>query len=271
MLLVLLALVAHVAHSASAFTGDLTAYAGALDGPGGAAGYACGIVDVPYSHAQTYFVAMNDQQYANGAACGRCVRATGPTGVPVLMYVVDRCGECQFGALDTSIPAYSLLTGEPPGRLSSTWDWAPCDFVTGNVRVSQQTGSSQWWMGLQVLDSITPVDSVEIGGVQLVRAAYGFWHPPGVPPTDRTCVIRSGSQTITFALNDYGSAGVQDTGQQFEAGGTPTEAPSETPTRVPSEAPTPSTKPPRTRHPRTKVPRTIEPTRCANDSHVRRG
>lgn len=267
MSLALFVLALILVQTTNAFTGDLTAYAGALDGPGAAAGYACGIVSVPYSHAQTYFVAMNDPQYANGTACGRCARAM-RGAQEVLLFVVDRCGECAFGALDSSIPAYTLLTGEPPGRLSSTWDWAPCDFITGNVRVSQQTGSTQWWMGLQVLDSITPVDAVEIGGVSLIRASYGFWHPPGVPPTDRTCVIKSGSQTITFALNAYGATDIQDTGQQFDAGGPPTAPAPSTPEPTTR---TPSSKPPKTHKPSHGRHRTIEPTTpCANTNNVSR-
>jgi expansin (peptidoglycan-binding protein) len=235
------------AYLATAFSGDLTTYADALSGPSAASGYACGIADIPYAHAQQYFTAIGDTHYQSGTACGRCLRASGPTTVEVVLFVADRCGECLDGALDTSSPAYSLLTNEPPGRLSVSWEWAPCDFITGNVRVKQQDGSTEWWMGLQILDSVAPVDAVTIGGAQLERSSYGYWHPAGLSPADRTCVIHSGSQTITVVLNAYGSTEIQDTGKQFAAASTPTVTPSE-----PTSTPT-------TMEPTTE-PTTMEPT-----------
>lgn len=246
---------------ATAFSGDLTTYADALSGPAAAAGYACGIADIPHPHAQQYFTAIGDAHYQSGAACSRCLRASGPTTVEVVLFVVDRCGECLDGALDTSLPAYSLLTDAPPGRLSALWEWVPCDFITGNVRVKQQDGSTEWWVGLQILDSVTPVDAVTIGGVQLERSSYGYWHPKGVSPIDRTCVIHSGDQTITVTLNPYGNTEIQDTGKQFA---TPTTTPTE-----PAHTPEPTSAPTSTPTITPAAPTTAqapEPTTVQNDS-----
>lgn len=263
------------ARLAFSFTGDLTTYADALSGPAAAAGYACGIADIPHSHAQQYFTAIGDVHYQSGVACGRCLRASGPTTVEVVLFVVDRCGECLDGALDTSLPAYSLLTDEPPGRRSVLWEWVPCDFITGNVRVKQQDGSTEWWMGLQILDSVTPVDAVTIGGTPLERSSYGYWHPKGVSPIDRTCVIHSGSQTITLTLNPYGSTEIQDTGKQFATSSTPTTAPTEpartiAPTNTPTVTSTaPTSTPTVTSTESTSTPTTAqapEPTTVQNES-----
>ena len=153
--------------------------------------------------------------------------------------MVDRCGECLDGALDTSLPAYSLLTDAPPGRLSALWEWVPCDFITGNVRVKQQDGSTEWWVGLRSWTA-----SPGGRGYHRRRPARAvllrLLAPEGVSPIDRTCVIHSGDQTITVTLNPYGNTEIQDTGKQFA---TPTTTPTEPahtpePTSAPTSTPT---------------------------------
>lgn len=90
------------------FTGDGTAYSDAVDD---GTGFACS-----YRHladkTKQFFAAINSEQWDNGNACGKCVKAwcvddfCTVRDTPVTVMIVDKCPECAKGDLDFSFPAY---------------------------------------------------------------------------------------------------------------------------------------------------------------------
>jgi expansin (peptidoglycan-binding protein) len=121
--------------------------------------------------------AMNQEQYANSAACGSCVLAKGPKG-QVTLRIVDRCPECQKGHLDLSREAFAKIAEPKDGRVSITWQVVSCS-VQGNVAYHFKDGSSQYWTAIQVRNHKLPIQKLEIkkGGAftELARQEYNYF------------------------------------------------------------------------------------------------
>lgn len=121
--------------------------------------------------------AMNQTEYANSAACGTCVRVTGPRGT-VRVRIVDRCPECAVGHLDMSESAFAMVADPRDGRVAVRWQPETCD-VRGPVSYRFKEGSSQWWTAIQVRNHRVPVRSLEarVGSdwVALERQEYNYF------------------------------------------------------------------------------------------------
>ena len=104
----------------NSFEGDGTFY-----GAGGA-GQAGACMLTPGFNGVTITAAMNREQYAGGAACGKCVSITGkgeglgmtPIFGPILATIDNECPECKFGDVDLG------LQGD--GRWRISWDFVQC-------------------------------------------------------------------------------------------------------------------------------------------------
>ena len=91
--------------------------------------------------------ALNTAQYARAAACGACVRITGPKGETTVR-VVDRCPRCKRGDIDLSRAAFERIADCDQGRVPIRWRYVPCA-VAGAI-VYHFERSKYGWTALQV-------------------------------------------------------------------------------------------------------------------------
>lgn len=105
--------------------------------------------------------AMNQQDYANSAACGDYLAVTGPKGNTITIKVVDRCPECPPGAIDLSAQAFAKLATPSTGQISIRWRLVS-PALNGPVSYVYKTGSSRYWCGIQVRNHRNPVRSLAV-------------------------------------------------------------------------------------------------------------
>lgn len=119
-------------------------------------GGSCSLDPSPTWATLSTTVAMNFDQYFSSAACGMCLQVTGsgvgsgadPITGTFMVYVNNKCPECVAGDLDL---------GEPgSGRWDISWIAVPCP-VVGNLQYKAASGSSQYWIKLQVRNHLIPV------------------------------------------------------------------------------------------------------------------
>lgn len=164
--------------------------------------------------------AMNTPQYAGSAACGTCLQVTGPRG-SVVVRVVDRCPGCASGHLDLSREAFARIAAPEAGRVSIQWQPVACEGL-GKLSFRFKEGSSQWWVGLQVLDHRLPVRSLEasVDGrwVALARQDYNYFvADKGLGPGPYTLrVTASDGQQRTEQHIPLRESGVVEGSTQFD-------------------------------------------------------
>ncbi|HXG00132.1 MAG TPA: expansin EXLX1 family cellulose-binding protein [Bacteroidota bacterium] len=130
--------------------------------------------------------AMNAMDYAGSAACGSCVKITGPRG-QVVVRIVDQCGDCPQGNIDLSPQAFERIAELAQGRVPITWQYVPCE-VQGNIIYHFKDGSNQWWTAVQVRNHRYPIVRLEYlmssGTFRTVsRMEYNYFvEPNGMGP-----------------------------------------------------------------------------------------
>ena len=199
------------------YSGEATAY-GSLTSGGN-----CLFPSVEYYNDMMY-AAINGPQYFDDLGCGLCavVVSTSSPNKPIRVRVLDRCPECKHGDLDLSDKAYRELTGQGPGREQITWALIPCDIsiagypalveAESNIKFKFKCGSSQWWMQVQIFNTVYPVASVEmkVNGQYLFmsREEHNFWSKPNadigpgpytfrVTLADSTVIVAQGLEMVT--------------------------------------------------------------------------
>ncbi len=136
----------------------------------------------------TYYVAINEEEYAASATCGQCVEIThAETGKQIQAEVTDRCPYeepnlqwCFPGShhLDLSIPAFEALEDPERGVFPINWRFVPCG-ETGNVTFQRHPDSNEYWFALRIRDHQHAIVDVEVqdGGSfrSLVREEWNYW------------------------------------------------------------------------------------------------
>lgn len=121
--------------------------------------------------------ALNFPEYAGSAACGTCIKVTGPKG-EVTVRVVDSCPECEEHHLDLSKEAFAKIAEIKAGRVDITYQAVSCN-VTGNVQYVFKDGSSKWWTAIQLRNHRLPIAKLEYkkddGWVSMTRADYNYF------------------------------------------------------------------------------------------------
>eukprot|EP00667_Euglena_gracilis_P006861 EG_transcript_6930 len=173
------------------YTGDGTYY--------GATG--AGACSYDASPTDLMVAALNAPQWATAGWCGACARVTGPKGT-ITVRIVDLCPECHAGDLDLSLEAFVLIADQVQGRVRISWQFVACSTV-GPLSYRFKDGSSQWWMGVQVLNSPLPVGNLELlqgaSYVPLVPQAYNYYttsSAPGAGPFTFRVTTRDGQQLL---------------------------------------------------------------------------
>jgi expansin (peptidoglycan-binding protein) len=122
--------------------------------------------------------AMNAPDYGTAQWCGACLAVTGPMGNTITVRVVDQCPGCSHGDLDLSETAFGMLAPTSAGRISITWHEVPCD-VTGPVGYNFQMGASQYYVAIQIRNSLYPVQTLEAkqgsAYTMLAKQTYNYY------------------------------------------------------------------------------------------------
>ena len=127
---------------------------------GPAATGACGLVDV----TSDLFVAINEEQFTESAACGAWLRVTGPDGT-VVVPVVDSCpaGEpCGTSPnLDLSEAAFDAVADPTLGVVDVSWEVVdPGDI--GDLVVLVDPGASEYYLSIRISNTRAMIDTVEL-------------------------------------------------------------------------------------------------------------
>lgn len=148
-------------------TGDATYYS--ADGSG-----ACGFAPTP---GDLMVGAMNAADFRGSEPCGACARVVGPSGA-VTIRIVDLCPECAPGSIDLSRQAFEKIAPIENGRVSISWDYAPCE-VSGPITYRFKEGSNAWWTAVQVRNArhrVTKLEFEKDGGfVSVPRFDYNYF------------------------------------------------------------------------------------------------
>jgi expansin (peptidoglycan-binding protein) len=124
--------------------------------PGGYEG-ACSLPIAPGER----FVAIASANYAGSAACGRCLRVTGPEG-SVDVRVADECPTCGAGQLDFGGEATFDLIGDPlQGIIPIAWETIACDVGADTMKL-QFEGSNPFYLKVQVQNHRHGIAGVEV-------------------------------------------------------------------------------------------------------------
>lgn len=158
------------------FQGDITAYTNQISN-----GYACGFTSFANSVKNTphLFVAMNNLQYENGLACGRCievgcVRPIYPrqkcTNKIVKAIIVDKCPECGYGSVDLTNDIYATITNVRGSVFKGKFNFIDCGsplIRSGGVKFYFKPQSNQFYVALQPRDFKNGVRYLLINGKRM--------------------------------------------------------------------------------------------------------
>jgi expansin (peptidoglycan-binding protein) len=133
-----------------------------------------GNCDYPSAPASGLFVALSPAEYDGSAACGEYLKVSGPDG-SVTAEVIDQCPPCQTGHIDLSETAFEQLAPLAAGEVDVTYQALTNPPLPGPLEVAVKSGSSAYWLALQVINTGNQVASVSVGGHALTRASYNYW------------------------------------------------------------------------------------------------
>lgn len=130
-----------------------------------------------------YYGALNTEQYAGSAACGACVRVSGPEG-SIDVQIVDQCPVasnpiCVNGHIDLSVAAFDAIGAIADGIIPISWTWIACE-SPGPIEYVFKDGSSAFWAAVQIRNHRYAIDTVEWRGPDmqwhaLARADYNYF------------------------------------------------------------------------------------------------
>jgi expansin len=140
-------------------------------------------------------VAMAMPEYDASAACGGCLRVTGPRG-SIVVRVVDSCPPCAKSDvnLDLSASAFAKIAEPSEGRIPVRYQLVSCA-SRGNLAYHFKEGSSKYWTAIQVRNHKVPIASVAYarGGafVAMKRESYNYFvEEKGVGDQPRGLTLR---------------------------------------------------------------------------------
>jgi expansin len=137
-------------------------------------GSGMGNCSFPGAPSDDLFVALGDDQYSSGAACGTYLDVTGPKG-KVRVKVIDRCPECPTGHLDLSRTAFKKIGNEIDGIIKITYKTVSNPAVPGPISVRVKEGSSQFWLAVLIDNHANQLASVTVNGKTTHRESFNYW------------------------------------------------------------------------------------------------
>lgn len=198
----------------------------------------CGL-DWPLKEGDKRVTAYVD--YQGGAVCGNCLKVKGPEG-SVVVRIIDRCEGCDRNdgngqGLDLSRWAFGKIADVSDGIINKmNWKFIPCPpgmlGYNGNIQYRWKDGSSQWWIQLQLQNSVQPIGSVQYKGANMNSwaktdlQAHNYYQfqdiPSGGVSTPITIRLKAKYtlEKVTFKVNSIGDSEAQvfATKKQFHNG-----------------------------------------------------
>jgi expansin (peptidoglycan-binding protein) len=178
-----------------------------------------GNCDYPSAPASGLFVALSPAEYNDAAACGGYLKVNGPDG-SVTVEVIDQCPPCQTGHIDLSETAFADIAPLAAGEVDVSYQPITDPPLAGPLQVVVKSGSSAFWLAVQVINTGNPVASVSVGGYPLTRASYNYWiasSGEGSGPFDVQVTDTEGHQ-VTLTGIQLSPGIVQDTGVWMYSG-----------------------------------------------------
>jgi len=159
--------------------------------------------------------AFTDDDFAGSAACGRCLRVSGPLG-SVVVTVTDLCPGCSPGDVDLSPDAFAAIADPLDGRVDVSWESVACDVVGSLAFWLRPDGASPYYLEIQVRNARHGIAelAVESAGsfVALPRQDYGFFR------LDADSVPVPLQAPFELRVTDVHGAVVQQAGVPFSTG-----------------------------------------------------
>lgn len=98
--------------------------------------------------------------------------------------IVNQCpGTCGLNNLDLLPNGFAKLADPTLGRIDVQWSIVECG-ITSPIYLQNKVGSSKWWFSMQVVNSNSPVKSLEVSTdgaktwLSTVRRDYNFFENP---------------------------------------------------------------------------------------------
>ncbi|RLN55415.1 hypothetical protein BBJ29_002660 [Phytophthora kernoviae] len=242
------------------FTGDGTAYTLGQPSAGN-----CNFMSA-LDLASTDYAALNDKQWDGLQNCGRCAEVScdddrcADKSKSIVVQILDRCPECQYGDLDLSPTVFTALTGSTPSRYTVKWKFVDCP-VQGNVNYCLKGGSNNYWTAVQPTNVATGVKSLQINGQDTTMLSSAYYYL-----LDGASQTQTDLTSIKISLTDVNGNSIEDTvsltadsctegAHQFSSSGgsspaaqttytTPTPTTAAPTTAAPTQTPTPTTQTP---------------------------
>ncbi|KAG7397251.1 hypothetical protein PHYBOEH_001063 [Phytophthora boehmeriae] len=242
------------------FTGDGTAYTLGQSSAGN-----CNFMSA-LDLASTDYAALNDKQWDGLQNCGRCAEVScdddrcADKSKSIVVQILDRCPECQYGDLDLSPTVFTALTGSTPSRYKVKWKFVDCP-VQGNVNYCLKGGSNNYWTAVQPTNVATGVKSLQINGQDTTMLSSAYYYL-----LDGASQTQTDLTSVKISLTDVNGNSIEDTvsltadsctegAHQFSSSGgsspaaqttytTPTPTTSSPKTAAPTQTPAPTTQTP---------------------------
>lgn len=156
------------------------------------------------------YTALNPVDFANGAACGACLRVQGPLGETTVR-VTDLCPNCSAGGMETSPTAFAQIATPSQGVAPITWRYVPCD-VVGPIQYHFREWTNQYSTAVQVRNARNAVAKLEY-------LAGGAYHEVARTSND-SFHLSMGYSPFTFRVTDVYGHVLEDENVPATAGGT---------------------------------------------------
>ena len=135
-----------------------------------------------------YYAAINEEDYAESAACGACVRVYHPSSAKTLdVMLADECPAaanpewCYPGShhIDLNQEAFQHFADLSVGVLDVQWQYVECSF-TSNMEYAFKDGTSTYWTAITFRNHNLPLVSVRYANASgivrtLSRVDYNYW------------------------------------------------------------------------------------------------
>ncbi len=134
----------------------------------------------PFPPGGGLYVALSPSEYGNAAPCGSYLEVSGPDG-SVRVEVADQCPPCAAGHIDLSATAFAAIAPLSAGLVSVSYQTIADPPLPGPLQVLVKEGSSQYWLGLLIINTGNALASVQVenqpdGWTDLSRASFNYRH-----------------------------------------------------------------------------------------------
>ena len=152
-----------------------------------------GACSFPGEPPDNLHVGISTSEYGTADVCGGYLDVVGPEGT-VRVKITDHCRNCRTGLIDITRKAFDRIADVDQGRAPVTYGLVRNPPLDEPMSLRLKSGSSRWWLQLQVLDHGNPLASVELregdGWRPLDRTPDNHWTASTPGPGDGPFTVR---------------------------------------------------------------------------------